>query len=61
MLKKKAEEVNEPEVPLYLVCRSGLTSTNSIPILKECGIMCKDIVGGLLEWKSKIDPNFPIN
>ncbi|OUM61560.1 hypothetical protein PIROE2DRAFT_12426, partial [Piromyces sp. E2] len=35
LLKKKAEEANVPEVPLYLICRSSLTSANSIPILKE--------------------------
>ncbi|ORX84378.1 hypothetical protein BCR32DRAFT_217855 [Anaeromyces robustus] len=60
LMKKKAEEANEKKVPLYLLCRSGVTSTNSIPILKEHGIDCKDIIGGLLEWKAKIDPNFPI-
>lgn len=54
LLKKKAEETNESEIPLYLICRSGMTSQNSIPILKEQGIDSKDIAGGLLEWKQKI-------
>ncbi|OUM65761.1 hypothetical protein PIROE2DRAFT_7178 [Piromyces sp. E2] len=60
LLKKKAEEVNENEVPLYLICRSGITSSLSIPILKKQGIISKDVKGGLLEWKSKINPQFPI-
>jgi len=37
-----------------------MTSQNSIPILKDQGIDSKDIIGGLLEWKQKIDPEFPI-
>ncbi|KAL6599183.1 Rhodanese-like protein [Neocallimastix californiae] len=60
LLKKKAEEVNENEIPLYLICRSGVTSSLSIPILKKKDINSKDIIGGLLEWKKKIDPDFPI-
>jgi len=60
LLKKTAKEAGVNEVPLYLICRSGLTSTNSIPILKEHGVTCKDIAGGLLEWKAKIDPSFSI-
>jgi len=60
LLKETAKEAGVNEVPLYLICRSGLTSSNSIPILKEHGVTCKDIAGGLLEWKAKIDPSLSI-
>ncbi|ORX52154.1 hypothetical protein BCR36DRAFT_286914 [Piromyces finnis] len=61
LLKKKAEEANVSEVPLYLICRSSATSLNSIPILKEQGnFKVSYIIGGLLEWKKKIDPSFQI-
>ncbi|ORX75237.1 Rhodanese-like protein [Anaeromyces robustus] len=60
LLKNKAKEVNQEKIPLYLICRSSFTTSLSIPILRDQGITSKDIKGGLLEWKKKIDPGFPI-
>lgn len=48
--------------PLYVHCRSGKRSADSILFLQEAGYDIKNmynIAGGILDWAQKIDPSLP--
>jgi molybdopterin/thiamine biosynthesis adenylyltransferase/rhodanese-related sulfurtransferase len=48
--------------PLYVYCRSGRRSADSILFLKEVGYDTKNmwnVVGGVLAWAQQIDPTLP--
>lgn len=48
--------------PLYVHCRSGKRSADSILFLQEAGYDIKNmynVAGGILDWAQKIDPSLP--
>ncbi len=48
--------------PLYVHCRSGVRSADSIMFLKEAGYdpaQMWNVVGGILAWADEIDPSLP--
>jgi adenylyltransferase/sulfurtransferase len=48
--------------PLYVHCRSGKRSADSILFLQEAGYDIKNmynVAGGILDWAQKIDPTLP--
>jgi adenylyltransferase/sulfurtransferase len=48
--------------PLYVHCRSGKRSADSILFLKEVGYDTKNmwnVAGGILAWAQQIDPTLP--
>ncbi|KAL2126688.1 hypothetical protein VTI74DRAFT_392 [Chaetomium olivicolor] len=51
--------------PIFVVCRRGLDSQETVEKLKELGLdnggkrKIMDIVGGMKAWKEEVDPTFP--
>ena len=64
--RKLAEETVLAKIPkdkpLYVHCRSGKRSADSILFLQEAGYDIKNmynVAGGILDWAQKIDPTLP--
>jgi adenylyltransferase and sulfurtransferase len=55
------ESYNKTEkgLPVYAVCRRGNDSQIAVGMLKEHGIVAKDIIGGLIQWSKQVDVTFP--
>jgi adenylyltransferase/sulfurtransferase len=55
----------EGDAPIFVVCRRGLDSQETVEKLKELGLddggkrKIVDIVGGMKAWKEEVDPSFP--
>jgi adenylyltransferase/sulfurtransferase len=53
------------DVPIFVVCRRGLDSQETVEKLKELGLdnggrrRIVDIMGGMKAWKEEVDPTFP--
>ncbi|KAL2271423.1 hypothetical protein VTJ83DRAFT_794 [Remersonia thermophila] len=53
------------DAPIYVVCRRGIDSQETVAKLKELGLdhggtrKIVDIVGGMKAWKDEVDPRFP--
>lgn len=53
------------DTPIFVVCRTGLDSQETVEKLKELGVdnggkrRIVDIIGGMKAWKEEIDPAFP--
>lgn len=64
---------SSPVVSVYVVCRRGNDSQLAVQLLQKqraeesgssgptsrCGVIIRDIVGGLREWTDTVDPLFP--
>ena len=57
--------LGEADAPIFVVCRRGLDSQETVEKLKELGLdnggerRIMDIAGGMLAWKAEVDPTFP--
>ncbi|KAL2124873.1 hypothetical protein VTJ04DRAFT_1238 [Mycothermus thermophilus] len=53
------------EAPIFVVCRRGIDSQETVAKLKELGLdyggtrKIVDIAGGMKAWKDEVDPTFP--
>ncbi|KHJ32755.1 putative molybdenum cofactor biosynthetic protein [Erysiphe necator] len=61
---KKLEWLPEPlspQVPIYIICRSGNDSQIATKLLKEMGLqqIVKNIDGGFKAWRKQVDPTWP--
>ncbi|KAK1757902.1 hypothetical protein QBC47DRAFT_377240 [Echria macrotheca] len=60
-----AEAALGDDTPIFVVCRRGLDSQETVEKLKELGVdhggkrKIMDIVGGMKAWKDEVDPTFP--
>jgi adenylyltransferase/sulfurtransferase len=58
-------EVGKSNAPIFVVCRTGQDSQETVEKLKELGLdnggtrKIVDIVGGMRAWKQEVDPSFP--
>ncbi|KAK4237198.1 hypothetical protein C8A03DRAFT_44923 [Achaetomium macrosporum] len=58
-------EACKPDTPIFVVCRRGLDSQETVEKLKELGLdyggkrKIMDIKGGMKAWKEEVDPTFP--
>ncbi|KAK4129041.1 hypothetical protein N657DRAFT_609015 [Parathielavia appendiculata] len=58
-------ESSKPDTPIFVVCRTGLDSQETVETLKELGLdnggkrKIVDVVGGMRAWKQDVDPSFP--
>ncbi|KAJ3364771.1 hypothetical protein GGF31_008917 [Allomyces arbusculus] len=44
---------------LVVLCRRGNDSQRAVAKLREEGIKCVDVIGGLEAWSTEVDPEFP--
>lgn len=57
--------LGEADAPIFVVCRRGLDSQETVEKLKELGLdhggerRIMDIAGGMKAWKEQVDPSFP--
>ena len=57
--------LGEADAPIFVVCRRGLDSQETVEKLKELGLdnggerRIMDIAGGMMAWKAEVDPTFP--
>ncbi|KAK4192859.1 hypothetical protein QBC35DRAFT_399270 [Podospora australis] len=62
---KKDDDGKDDDTPIFVVCRRGLDSQETVEKLKELGVdhggkrKIMDIIGGMKAWKEKVDPSFP--
>ncbi|KAK4098814.1 hypothetical protein N658DRAFT_476462 [Parathielavia hyrcaniae] len=58
-------EAGDRDAPIFVVCRTGLDSQETVEKLKELGLddggkrKIVDIAGGMRAWKQDVDPSFP--
>jgi adenylyltransferase/sulfurtransferase len=58
-------EAGESDTPIFVVCRTGIDSQETVEKLKELGLdnggkrRIADIMGGMRAWKEEVDPTFP--
>ncbi|KAH6854125.1 hypothetical protein B0I37DRAFT_22505 [Chaetomium sp. MPI-CAGE-AT-0009] len=58
-------EAGDSDAPIFVVCRTGLDSQETVEKLKELGLdnggkrRIVDIKGGMKAWKEEVDPTFP--
>jgi adenylyltransferase/sulfurtransferase len=58
-------EVGKSDAPIFVVCRTGVDSQETVEKLKELGLdnggkrKIVDIVGGMRAWKQEVDPSCP--
>jgi adenylyltransferase/sulfurtransferase len=56
---KSSQHISNDNV--FVVCRLGNDSQLAVRMMEEQGIEGgRDIIGGLLNWSTRIDPSFPI-
>ncbi|KAL2017741.1 hypothetical protein VTK56DRAFT_1711 [Thermocarpiscus australiensis] len=59
------ERPAKPDAPIFVVCRTGSDSQETVEKLKELGLndggkrRIVDIIGGMKAWKEEVDPTFP--
>jgi adenylyltransferase/sulfurtransferase len=59
------EGLGDGDAPIFVVCRRGLDSQETVEKLKELGLdrggerRIMDIAGGMRAWKAEVDPSFP--
>ncbi|KAL4947378.1 hypothetical protein BDW69DRAFT_117878 [Aspergillus filifer] len=60
-----SEIANEPDKPIYVVCRQGNDSQTAVRKMKELGLdrggerRIVDIKGGFRSWREQVDPTWP--
>ncbi|KAK3300739.1 uncharacterized protein B0H64DRAFT_315122 [Chaetomium fimeti] len=58
-------DAKDSDAPIFVVCRTGLDSQETVEKLKELGLdnggerRIVDIMGGMKAWKEEVDPTFP--
>ncbi|KAK4149007.1 hypothetical protein C8A00DRAFT_38407 [Chaetomidium leptoderma] len=58
-------ESGKGDAPIFVVCRRGVDSQETVEKLKELGLddqgkrKIVDIIGGMRAWKEEVDPSFP--
>jgi adenylyltransferase/sulfurtransferase len=55
--------LGDGDAPLYVVCRRGVSSTKATLLLRERGVnkgRVLNVQGGLMSWKARVDPEFPM-
>lgn len=57
--KNSAEASSKFENDAIIICRRGNDSQRAVQILRELGILTKDVKGGLTAWATLDDVSFP--
>ena len=47
------------EAPLIVFCHHGVRSLNVVNWLREQGVACQSLAGGIDRWSLEIDPSIP--
>jgi rhodanese-related sulfurtransferase len=52
---------NQKQSEIIVYCRSGNRSRAMVNYLQQQGFLCaKNLTGGVLAWKTEIEPSFPV-